>query len=683
MKRAVIRILFIAFLPIGVMAQDSQSTIEQLIADIFEQYAEEAEDDIDFEAFYEDLIYFSQNPINLNTATREELERLPFLTVRQVENILAYRYSFGKIQTLYELQLIEGLDMTDIRRMLPFVYVGEARTVSKKINWRDVGRYGKHDFLLRFDAGLEERAGFQKTGDTEADARKYQGEPFYHSLRYKFRYSNRISAGFTAEKDLGEPFFNEKNKGYDFLSASVQLNDFGVFKNIVVGDFRAAFGQGLVLRQQFAMGKSSYVLNVSSRTSGLKRYTSTDEYNFFRGAGATVKLRNWEITAFYSNKNIDGDSTGGFIASINKTGLHRTETEINRKKTTNQQVFGTNITFTSLHWQIGITATQTILDLPLIPDKSIYNFHYFEGKEQTAAGIHYKGVWNKFNFFGETALTNNFALATLNGCSFSPISIVDFVVLQRYYSPQHDVFFSTAFGESSRINNEQGIYIGAEIRPFRRWKIAAYADSYQFPWARFGVDLPSLGDDYLLQADFAPSRRTTMFWRFKHEEKMRNLSSSTETMAKIVPFKKWSLRYNLAHSVGQFSFRTVLEGNITQTDIQPVTYGVTALQDFSYTFNKIPLRVDFRYQFFDATAYDNRIYAYEKDILYAFSIPMFYGIGSRYYVNLKYTLNKNCSFWLKLSQTIYSDDREYISSGNEMIEGNRKTDMRFLFRWTF
>jgi hypothetical protein len=110
---------------------------------------------------------------------------------------------------------------------------------------------------------------------------------------------------------------------------------------------------------------------------------------------------------------------------------------------------------------------------------------------------------------------------------------------------------------------------------------------------------------------------------------------------------------------------------------------LTAYQDLTYEFPFLPLKLDFRYQFFDAVAYENRLYAYEKDVLYAFSIAMYYGIGSRYYLNLKYELNRQFTLWFKIAQTVYADDREEIGSGNEKILGNKITDVKFLLRFNF
>jgi len=669
-------------------AQDAVVTTDQFIADIFEQYTAESEDDIDYDTFYEELMYFSENKINLNKTTRDELERLPFLSDIQVENIISHIYRFGALKTIYELQLIDGLDITDIRRMLPFVVVGEGIDSNKKIYWRDLTRYGKNDLFFRFDKGLETKEGYQflpeeDENTAEANDKKYVGNALYHSLKYRFHYKDRVQVGFTAEKDAGEQFIGKTNNGYDFYSITAQLKDFGKFKTIVVGDFRANFGQGLVLRTDFGMGKSSYVLNVIPRNSGLKKYGSTDENNFFRGVGATVHLGRFDVTAFYSNKMIDGDTTNGSFSSMYKTGLHRTLSELSKKHTINQQVLGGNVTFTYSKIQLGFTAVNTLLNNTLEPDKTAYNYFYFTGKRQTTGGLHYRMRWQKLNVFGETAMTDNGAMATINGFSFSPLSQVNMVVMHRYYSPEYDTFYATAFSETSRINNESGFYLGAEIRPYKKWKISAYADSYRFPWPKYGIDMPSVGADYLLQADYAAKRNIAMFWRFKYEEKQSNLSQTEFVMPIVVPLQKVSLRYSLTYSIGDFSFKNVLEGNLVRQSNKPWTYGIIASQDISYDFKTFPLKVDFRYQFFDAVNYENRFYSYEKDVLYAFSIPMYFGLGNRYYLNFQYELNKQLSIWFKIAQTVYADDRESLSSGNETILGNRKTDVRFLLKWEF
>ena len=84
------------------MAQQPESEMDQLIADIFEQYTAETGDEIDYETFYNELITLTEEPVNLNKAAREQLEKLLFLNDLQIENILYYIYKFGTLNTIYE-----------------------------------------------------------------------------------------------------------------------------------------------------------------------------------------------------------------------------------------------------------------------------------------------------------------------------------------------------------------------------------------------------------------------------------------------------------------------------------------------------------------------------------------------------------------------------------------------------
>ena len=678
MKKDYLFILcFLLFWLQNIVAQTDDDNTDQVIADIFEQYSAEGNEAIDFEFFYDKLHSLALNPLNLNQATKEQLDDLLFLSDIQIENILRYIYSYGPLNTIYELQLIDGLDMTDIRNMLAFVCIKNNDRADNKIYKADLWRYGRHTLLYRLDRVPEKKSGYDIQPDGSVS---YLGSAFYNSLKYQYRFKDRISLGLTMEKDAGEQFFDSTTVGYDFYSFHAQFNDFGKFKTIVLGDFKADFGLGLVLSSGFGLGKSSSVLNVLPHNSGLKKFSSSNENSFMRGVGATFKTGKFENSVFYSNKMLDADTAFNTFTSFYTTGLHRTSEELNKKNTVNEQVFGLNSTTTFKYLQLGLSFVYTMFDHQLIPEPSGYNQFLFKGDRLTTAGLYYRFRLAKFNFFGETSTTNQLAVATINGASFSPIAQVSLVALMRYFSKDYDTFYANTFSENSGVNNEQGIYIGAEVRPVKKWKVSAYADSYRFPWLKYGVDAPSLGQDYLLQIDYAARRDLSMFWRLKYEEKLS--TDNINALPVLVGEDKSSFRYQLIYNAGNFTFKNIIEASFYNQTLSQRSYGLNCLQDVSYKFKKLPLRVDFRYQFFDAPNYNNRFYTYEKDVLYAFSIPMYYGQGSRYYLNLKYELNRNLSFWLKLAQTTYSDSREIISSGNEQIQGNRKTDLRFLLQLT-
>lgn len=689
----IFRILIITSLafvfPMLLIAQDVGQSVEQIIADIYEQLLEDEEVSINFEDLYDDLMSLVDNPINLNQTNKEEMDKLQFLSDLQIDNILYYLYRNSPMHSIFELQLIDGLDMLSIQRMLPFVYVGEAVVKKQKLRLKDVSKYGKNEIYLRLDRALENKAGYnllpdEAEGAAESNAKKYVGDPYYNHLKYRFKYRNNIQFGVTAEKDAGEQFWGEHNRGYDFYSAFFELKDIGKLKTLVVGDYRANFGQGLIMRTDFSMGKSSYVMQVSPRASGLKKFSSTAEYDIFRGVGATVRLGKFDITGFYSAKKIDGDTINGSFSSIVKTGLHRTTNDLSKKNTVLHQVAGADVTFNHQWFQVGATAYYAHFDHSLQPRSANYNRFYFSGNEQKAASVNYKLRWHKMNIFGEAAMTDREnAYAFTNGMSFNPVSRVSFVALHRYFSKEYDVLYGRTFSETARVNNETGFYIGAEVIPFRYWKLSGYIDSYQFPWNKFGVDAPSIGKDYLLQMEYSPRRDMNMYWRFKYEENSKNYTDTATVMPVLTAQPKWQARYQLNYRFGRFNFKNQLDANGFNNGVDATTYGFSAFQDIKYEFKEIPLAMNMRLQAFDVKNFNNRVYVYESDVLYAFSVPMSNGVGARYYLNLKYSPIEKLTLWLKLAQTVYADDRLTIGTGNEEIVGNRRSDMRFLLRWKF
>ena len=77
------------------------------------------------------------------------------------------------------------------------------------------------------------------------------------------------------------------------------------------------------------------------------------------------------------------------------------------------------------------------------------------------------------------------------------------------------------------------------------------------------------------------------------------------------------------------------------------------MQDIEYHLPTIPIVLQLRLQAFDARQWNNRIYAYENDVLYAYSIPNVYGLGGRFWLNARYKINDTFSLYLRVSETIY------------------------------
>ena len=283
---------------------------------------------LNWENELEELSNRLQEPVNLNSATREQLEQFPFLSDIQIEHLLAYIYIHGQMETIYELQLVEELDRQTIQYLLPFVCI-KAINNEPAFRWKtmlkDAGRYGKNEVLTRLDIPFYKRKGYEHT---------YLGPSVYNSVKYTFRYRDQLYAGGVAEKDAGEPFAALHNSyGYDYYSFYLLLQNCGRLKSLAVGNYRLSFGQGLVMSTDYLMGKTIYASSFNNRSTGIKRHSSTDEYNYFRGVATTVALtKRLSVSAFYSHRNMDGVVTDGEITSVYKTGLHRSRKEADKKE---------------------------------------------------------------------------------------------------------------------------------------------------------------------------------------------------------------------------------------------------------------------------------------------------------------------------------------------------------------
>jgi hypothetical protein len=92
------------------------------------------------------------------------------------------------------------------------------------------------------------------------------------------------------------------------------------------------------------------------------------------------------------------------------------------------------------------------------------------------------------------------------------------------------------------------------------------------------------------------------------------------------------------------------------------------------------VRLSTRFALFQTDDYENRQYAFEKDVLYAFSIPAYHGQGYRNYYLVQFRLSPRLDLWLRYAYTQYQRQTD-ISSGLEQIDGPRRSDLKVQLRW--
>ncbi|RZL46171.1 MAG: helix-hairpin-helix domain-containing protein [Pedobacter sp.] len=660
-----------------------QAQEDTFIKDLIESLAENLPEDYDLSELQDRLVFFKKHPINLNNTTPEELKSLVFLSPLQISNLFTHIKTNGKLIDVLELQSIADFDTETIQRLLPFVSLNQADLVDK-INYRNISTLGDNDIVLRFGRLFEKPKGF-----TDLPGSRYLGSQERFLLRYKYNYSNRISASIIAEKDAGEKFIRgEKQLLFDYQSAHIGIYSLGRFKKIIVGDYTLQFGQGLTLWTGFSFGKAPDVASVAKKDVGLKAYTSANEYSFLRGLATTVNIKKHiDFTPFVSLRNLDGSlslnaNNEEVLATVNETGLHRTANEIKNKNSISQQLFGGVLQYQKNNLNIGAIAYHTIYSNEFITGTQTYRYYNFTGKKLTNIGVHYNYTYKNIYFFGEGGKSLKGGLAYLNGALISLSSKISAVLLHRNYQKNYHNFFNQATAEASEAFNEKGFYAGLNINPVKAWNISFYADYFKFPWLKFRIDAPSDGYEVLGQLTYTPTKTFKAFLKYKSELKQQNTDLEVPINF-LDQVKKESYRGDVSWKLTKsWSFQNRIEVSQFKKGFIKPEFGYMLYQDIDYSPTLSKLSGNVRIAYFNTPSYNSRIYAYEDDVLYNFSFGMYSDKGFRNYINIKYKLIKHLDVWARYAMFLYQDVQA-VGSGLDEIVGNKKTDVKLQLRYQF
>jgi len=715
----------------AVLCLAGRAQVEGVPRDVIEQRIEAAAEkfggdaDVDLTNLFEVFTDHYLNPIDLNHTNAQELSNLILLNDAQIGSILTHIKRYGKLLSVYELQAINGIDAYSIGLIRPFITVRENARASTA-SFKEILDQGSHELTVRSTFTVEERKGFMDRnnifgkdyydpdGDPlpdfsddavrdplRANSKVYLGSPFRVYTRYRFRYRQNISFGFTAEKDEGEEFFKgSQPNGYDFYSAHLFLRDVGRLKAIAVGDYQAQFGQGLTFWNGLAFAsKGSFTMNVKRNGAGLSPYTSVNENLFLRGAAATFAVsKRIDVTSFYSQKKIDANSSlvtsaddslgtdqGSEVvfSSFLEDGFHRTQNELADKDALDERIFGGHVRYTHRDFSIGATAARVEFGQPIVRDFQPYNQFEFSGSGNTTVGADWNAFYRNATWFGEVSMSGNGGLAMNTGILVALDKRVSLSLLFREYQRDFHGLYSVGFAEGTNPWNERGLYTGIEIRPNRYWTFNGYFDQFTFPWLRYLTDAPSGGFDWLAQLNWKPNRKVELYARVRHQDRAKDTAEDIDGIDPLVRVEQTNYRVDASYKVSSsINLRTRVETIDFQRGATPLQHGFLLYQDISHRPMASPLELTLRFALFESDSYDARVYAYENDLIGVFSIPAYYGRGVRWYAMARLTPLRKVDVWLRYGAWIYQD-QTVISSGLQEIPGNVYSDIKLQVRWQF
>ncbi len=690
-------IALLLILNAGILSAQQNDVIDDAKENLLQMQQDMTESNENDLELVEDVInYLQEHQLELNHVTKEDLQQLidvGIITDLQARSITDYRDQLGNFISIFELQAVPYLSLNDIYRLLPFVRMSNSIN-QYQLNPKNMFSKGNWMMLTRTQRILETQRGY--TPPEGNSTTRYLGSPLGIYNRFRYDYANRFGYGVTMQKDPGEEFFRgTQTNGFDFYSAHIFYRGRRFLKYVVLGDYQLRTGQGLLLGNGIGGRKSPYVLMVKKGGQIIRPYTSVNEYLFFRGAAATFNINPFDITAFYSHKQIDAntvlvpdtlvDEAGNtFVTSFGGDGFHRTLTEVSKKGAISQTVYGMHIDYRYKKLHLGATALQTVLSTQLNKQDYAYSKFQFNNSNTLAnASIDYTYQYKNMLFFGETAISENGGKGTVNGLLMSLSQKADLAMVYRNYARSFQSLYPNAFAESSKPYNEKGLYIALSIRMLPTLILDLYSDWYKFPWLAYQVDAPSVGKDYLSRLTYRPNKRLEIYAQYRTETKQRN-SITLNPLDYIVDNTRSGLRINIMHKVSRsFTLKSRVEWSAYNSqDLEKPQKGYIIYQDLIYRKLGFPLALTFRYMLFNVDDYNARIYVYENDVLYAYSIPSFQNKGTRYYLVARYTLNRHFDIYARFAQTIF-ENLNVIGSSLEQINGNTRSEVKLSVRLKF
>ena len=214
--------------------------------------------------------HLESHPVNINISSRRQLTASGLFTPFQTASLLEYRARAGDILSLSELAAVDGFGQSFVRAVAPYI----------SLKTRAPAGESSLDDGIRVEASARTWA---KTDDGAA-ALSYGG-------KIKIEAGTRLSAAVAFKRSYAPGI-----SWPEVFNWSAALYGRRIPATLILGDFNARFGQGLLSWSGFSLSGLSSISAFFKRPSGLSpsfSYTTTG----LRGAAAELELGQFTLSA--------------------------------------------------------------------------------------------------------------------------------------------------------------------------------------------------------------------------------------------------------------------------------------------------------------------------------------------------------------------------------------------------
>ena len=482
--------------------------------------------------------HLAAHPLDLNSAGRGRLLASGLLSRYQTASLLDYRESGGDILSYAELAMVDGFGPEFAEALRHFTVLR-----SRGAPGQAADRRVRQDFLAR------------------ASVREKSGTGAAWGLKYGLRLGETAELNWAARTTYGVP---KAGPG----CASIALQGRRIPGRLVLGDYYARFGQGLVLWSGFSLSGVPSVASFRKNGTGVNASSSFTRQ--MHGAAVSLDLGRWDLSAGFSWP-------------------------------------GTVLGNVSRHWNslsMGMTGT------------------FDTGSGRGAASLDFKAGTAGLSIFGEAAaesLGGSISPAGTAGIIWTPHYGTKLAALARYYSPGFSGRGAGAVRSSTKVSDEAALALGFESRCF-----SGTADYARHP-GKGGSRFKAVATASLPLVISADGITLDNAGGFATDD------GGDDGKVRLKP----GLRLAVRASTGERT-RTDLRGEL-HASRGPLRlnarYNALWCRDFAWLWNaeggleKERFTSYLRFTLFKVDDWDDRIYAYERDLPGAFSVPAFYGRG--------------------------------------------------------
>lgn len=554
--------------------------------------------------------------LNINADQKEILVQIPGLTESMADQIIAHRKTYGGFKSIWELQAL-GEDFRNLllqqRHRIEAI---ETMRMAVSSGWResDIQHFRS---VLRSGLNMPHREAVEST------------QPLDLLWRMKWQPTQKLEAAMQFAQDPGEAF----KRGPDFRSLYVAMRTKGKIESLVVGDYQAQLGQGLLSWGSFVPGRSATGYNNLRIAKGVLPYRSAMANIFMRGVAITYKFYNWRAIAGIARQKVDARIDNGIIVSFDNSGLHRTASEILKKESANRTIVLFSVARDFNKVQLGFHFAYKTLDYPGEQFDEPYRKFQSILQQSKHASFDFKWRFGNSVLFCETASTNFNALSAICGITAVPARNFAFDVLFRHYEKGYTGLFPNAFGSRNTANNESGVFVGLEWKASPSWIVNVYRDFWTNPWLNYAGAFATKNHEQSVMLTWKVDKKNSISCRFFHQNRESNSPDDFAKIAQQSPQQSWMMKTTIDLYLNDFvRLRSMLINRYTDNLLRAVAIA----QILDLTIKKPQQRVSgsFRITRFSVDEWSNRIYVFETGVPGQLQLPALSGSGQRFYLLL-------------------------------------------------